>query len=401
MLRRLPGQPIHDRPVYGQRADARVLSVGLMELHPPRTRILAANGTAFLDLLRALAASLVLFEHAGDIFGVRVGFPAGLIGVSIFFILSGFLILQSSLARVARPGPYFTPYMIDRFARVFTAYVPALILVAAVNAVADLGHWGQGGLSTGPAAFLGNLLLLQNYPVFQEMHRIAGASFYIRPYNTAEPFWTIPIEFWIYVVFGLAFFGLMLRERLGLLWPACLALVAVPVVVWNAAAGGGNGLSLVWLAGAMGGYVWTTAWHRSQRKLQIGVVVLLMALACLVGRGWKTEWDFQDLGMAVCETLAILGGLSVLDGLRALPRVLRSACAFVASYSYSLYLIHNTVLIVVRRLLPDLPTAMAIALVAAHVVAFGLYLLFERHYRQVGALLKRAARPASLGDAVP
>ena len=373
-----------------------------MEMHPPRTSILAANGTAYLDLLRALAASLVLFEHAGDVFGVPVGFPAGLVGVGIFFILSGFLILQSSLARARRPGPYFTPYMIDRFARVFTAYVPALILVAAVNAVADLGHWGQGGLSTGPAAFVGNLLLLQNYPVFQAMHRMADTGFYIRPYNTAEPFWTIPIEFWIYVVFGLAFFGLMLRERLGLLWPASLALVAVPVVVWNAAAGGGNGLSLVWLAGATGGYVWTNAWHRSPRKLQIGSAVLLMGLACLVGRGWKTGWNFQDLGMAVCEVLVILGGLSVLEGLRTLPRALRSACGFVASYSYSLYLIHNTILVVVWYLLPKVPGAIVIAIVAAHVAAFGLYLLFERHYRRVGAWLKqRAGRTARLGDLGP
>ena len=374
-----------------------------MVLHPPRTRIFGPNGTAFLDLLRALAANLVLLAHASDIFGVRVGFPAGLIGVGIFFILSGFLILQSSMARVERPGPYFMPYMIDRFARVFTAYVPALILVAAVNALADLGRWGQSGFSTGPAAFLGNLLLLQNYPVFQAMHRLADAGFYIRPYNTAEPFWTIPIEFWIYVVFGLAFFGLLLRERLGLLWPLVLGLVAVPVVVWNAAAGGGNGLSLVWLAGAMGGYVWTSAWHRSPRKLQVGAAVLAMALACLVGRGWKTEWNFQDLGMAVCETLVILGGLSVFDGIRTLPRAWHVVCGAAASYSYSLYLIHNTVLIVVRHLLPQVAVALTlpVALVAAHVVAFGLYLTFERHYRQVGAWLKRTARPAALGDAVP
>lgn len=375
-----------------------------MTLHPPKaltkTSVLGPNSVALLDLLRALAANLVLFEHAAEIFGIHNELPAGMIGVSIFFILSGFLILQSSLARIGRPGPYFVPYMIDRFARVFTAYIPVLVLVATVNAIADLGSWGQAGASTGPIAFVGNLLLLQNYPAFQALHRLAADALYIRPYNTAEPFWTIPIEFWIYVAFGLVFFGLVMRERIGLLLSFVLAMVAVPVVIWNAAAGGGNGLSFVWLTGAVAAYVWAGSWHRSSHRLQIGATVFLTALVCLLGRGLKIGWNFQDLGMALCLTLAILGGISIMDGLRPLPRALRSGCALVASYSYSLYLVHNTVLIVIRHVLPDLPTLtiLPIALVAAHVVAFLIYILFERHYRRVGAWLKqKEAKQGSLG----
>ena len=355
--------------------------------------MLGPNSVALLDLLRALAANLVLFEHAADIFGVPNRFPAGLIGVSIFFILSGFLILQSSLSRIGRPGPYFMPYMIDRFARIFTAYIPVLALVAAVNGTTDLGIWGQPGASTGMAAFLGNLLLLQNYPAFQALHRFIADAFYIRPYNTAEPFWTIPIEFWIYVVFGLFFFGLVTRERIGLALSIASAVIAVPVVIWNAAAGGGNGLSLVWLAGALAAYVWAGPWHRSPYKLQVGGAVLVAALTCLLGRGLKINWNFQDLGMALCVTLAILGCISVMDGMRPLPRVLRSACMLVASYSYSLYLVHNTVLVVTHHFLPDLPgrTVFPAALVASHVVAFLVYVLFERHYRHVGTWLKQKA----------
>lgn len=361
-----------------------------MAPHPTKTAALGSNSTAFLDMLRALAANFVLFGHAADLFGFG-GPPAGQIGVSIFFILSGFLILQSSLARIRRPGPHFTSYMIDRFARIFTAYVPVLVLVAVVNAVADLGHQGQPGSATGLTAFIGNLLLLQNYPLFQVYHRLFGHGLYIRPYNTAEPFWTIPIEFWIYVVFGLGFFGLAMRERLGLLLSSLLGLVALPVVVWNAAAGGGNGLSLVWLIGAAAAYVWIGGWHRSPHKLQIGMVVLLTAGVCLLGRGVKTGWNFQDLGMILCEALVLLAGLSVMEGVRTLPRGLRGACTFLASYSYSLYLVHNTVLVVIRRSLSDVLGAatLPVALLAAHAAAFVLYVLFERHYRQVGLWLKR------------
>ena len=358
---------------------------------PSNTAAQGSNSTAFLDLVRALAANFVLYGHAMDVFRIPSRIPAGLFGVSVFFILSGFLIMLSSLSRIQRPGPYFVPYMIDRFARIFTGYVPVLILVALVNGVVNLGHWGQGGTSTGPAAFAGNLLLLQDYPLFQVVRRLVGDAFYIRPYNTAEPFWTIPIEFWIYVVFGLGFFGFLMRERLGVLLPVVAGLIALPVVIWNASAGGGNGLSIVWFVGAAGAYIWASAWRQSVHKLRIGLVVSLVAFVCLFGRGLKIGWNFQDLGMVLCETLLFLGILSLVEGCRLWPGRLRAVCTFFASYSYSLYLAHNTVLVVMEKLLSGTlgRATLPLALLAAHVVAFGLYLLFERHYHQVGRWLKR------------
>ena len=361
---------------------------------------LGKNGVALLDLLRALAANAVLVGHASAVFGAEGRLStAGTLGVGVFFILSGFLILQSSLSRLRKPAPHFAPYMIDRVARIFTAYVPALILVAAINAALPLGHWGQQGTSTGPVAFLGNLFLLQDYPAFQIIRRTVGDALYVRAYNTAEPFWTIPIEFWIYVVFGLAFFGLFNRERPSRLLSAILCVVALPVVIWNAAAGGGNGLTLVWLIGAAAGYVWSTAWCRSRHLVQIGSVVVVAALICLLGRGAKLGWNFQDIGFIAFEALLILGAVSLVEGMSDLPRLLRGACTFLASYSYSLYLVHNTVLVVVRQTLYDRlgAAALPVALILAHAAAYALYLGFERHYRQVGRWLKRRL-PAPAGQ---
>ena len=358
---------------------------------PPKALVQGSNFTAFLDLLRALAANFVLYGHAMDVFRIPSRMPAGLLGVSVFFILSGFLIMLSGLNRIRRPGPYFVPYMIDRFARIFTGYLPVLIIVAVVNSVADLGHWGQEGTSVGPAAFAGNLLLLQDYPLFQVIRRLVGDAFYIRPYNTAEPFWTIPIEFWIYVVFGLGFFGLLMRERLGVVMPVVAGLIALPVVIWNASAGGGNGLSIVWFVGAAGAYIWVSAWRQSPHKLKIGLVISLIAFICLFGRGLKIGWNFQDLGMVLCETLLFLGILSLVEGCRLWPSGFRAAFTFFASYSYSLYLVHNTVLVVMQKFLSNSlrTVTLPLALLAAHCIAFGLYLLFERHYHLVGAWMKR------------
>ena len=58
--------------------------------------------------------------------------------------------------------------------------------------------------------------------------------------------------------------------------------------------------------------------------------------------------------MVICETMIILSGVSLLDGLPPLPRALRPRFApFLRPYSYSLYLVHNTMLILIKRLLPQ------------------------------------------------
>jgi peptidoglycan/LPS O-acetylase OafA/YrhL len=376
------------------------LESGLSEsVNPPRptdplaeNAKLSPNGVAFLDFLRAFAANIVL-GHAGLVFNLRLNANLGVIGVSIFFILSGFLIMLSSLARIRRPGPFFAPYLIDRFARIFTAYVPALIFVAVMNMTFILGKWGQGGSATGPVAFIGNLLLLQDYPLFQMAHRLSGSAFYVRSYNTAEPFWTIPIEFWIYVIFGITFFALCTQERLPRLTFTLLALIASPVVIWNAAAGGGNGLSLVWVIGAGGSYLWAQNWHQSRYRLAIGATLFLVSTIVMIGRGFKTHWNFQNIGLVMLEASVILGLLSVIETLPLAPRVLRHIPTFFASYSYSLYLLHNTVLIVTRTELPEALgwKAFMIAIIASHLMAFLMYLAFERHYRHVSKWIKRYA----------
>ena len=106
----------------------------------------------------------------------------------------------------------------------------------------------------------------------------------------------------------------------------------------------------------------------------------------------KFGWNFQDFGLVLCLTLLVFASISILDDMPSLPAWPRRAAMLLASYSYTLYLVHNTVLILILRLTADGAVerfAFPIALLAAHVVAIFLYLLFERHYRHVGAWLKR------------
>jgi peptidoglycan/LPS O-acetylase OafA/YrhL len=63
---------------------------------------------------------------------------------------------------------------------------------------------------------------------------------------------------------------------------------------------------------------------------------------------------------------------------------------FFASYSYSLYLVHNTVLVIVFENTAGLPKALSIGIgvVLAHAAALLIYYSFEKHHRAVGTYLR-------------
>ncbi len=210
----------------------------------------------------------------------------------------------------------------------------------------------------------------------------------IRPYNTAEPFWTVAIEMWIYVSMGLFVFCVLKRERIDRWLGAALVAVAVPVLIWNAAAGGGKSLSLIWLLGAIAGYlfhVWRANGYANIRS--VATVVTVFATVALIGRCGKVGFHPYDFQTATLLAMLMFGVLALARcASRARRRALRRSVNFLASYSYSLYLIHNTVLILVLEHVRTESTwaHVAIAVVAAHGCAYLLYVTFERHYRIVG-----------------
>lgn len=82
---------------------------------------------------------------------------------------------------------------------------------------------------------------------------------------------------------------------------------------------------------------------------------------------------------------------------------MRGVCTFFASYSFSLYLVHNTILIIAEVYLRGVigRAALPVALVMSHVSAFVLYLPFEQHYRRFGAWLKHGRfSPVKINPAV-
>jgi peptidoglycan/LPS O-acetylase OafA/YrhL len=109
------------------------------------------NDASFaLDLLRVFAAELVCVFHAIAFFKVdwlrrpHVP-PMQNFGVCVFFLLSGFLIAYTLVKKSENPGCGFPDYLIDRIARIYSGWVPALVFVAVVDFfLVKAGVYGAG-----------------------------------------------------------------------------------------------------------------------------------------------------------------------------------------------------------------------------------------------------------------
>lgn len=145
-----------------QPAPAREPARSSQPAHPPPHR--TGRGSNLFDLIRIVAAGMVIVGHAWPLSGVTgpptlAGISVHHLGVYVFFALSGYL-LARSWAREPRPAPF----LIRRALRIFPAL--ALVVVVTLGLIGPLmtterpaAYWGSGQTWS----YLLNLTLLAEY----------------------------------------------------------------------------------------------------------------------------------------------------------------------------------------------------------------------------------------------
>lgn len=321
--------------------------------------------SALLDALRGVSAQLVLFGHAVSAAGFHQKVYVQDLGVMVFFVLSGFLITSSAMAK---PDYSFGEFLIDRGARMFTPYIPALIFIAAAGALLGLGGPYDAG------TFIANALMLQDFPLYRYL-----AVPEVERFGSGRPLWSVALEWWFYMAFGALFF----IRRLPL-WAYPLAAAGLFVAGFNATVGM---LAFTWAAGALGALVF----HRLPRGPWI-LVVALLAYLC-VYRLQIAKDGFYDLSFNLLLAATIIAAVKGIELVR-IPAWIAKASAALAAFSYTLYLTHYTVMVAFASL--NGRTRVLVVLVVANLVAVAMYFAFERHHRAVARWLKRATFTASL-----
>lgn len=180
-----------------------------------------------LDLLRALAATLVLLTHVAfwtgadhlDVSGPLLA--RGDAGVAVFFAISAFLLLRPFLRAglAGRPRPDLRRYAVRRAARILPAYWVALAAVLAVAALAPVRTGGVGS----PVDIALHVVVLQGY---------SGHS-----YQSFSQTWSLTTEVTFYVlvpVIGTALGRLAQRPRR--VWPVLGGALLLGLVAQGASA---------------------------------------------------------------------------------------------------------------------------------------------------------------------
>jgi peptidoglycan/LPS O-acetylase OafA/YrhL len=344
------------------------------------------NDASFaLDFLRAAAAETVCVGHAIGFFKIAQLRPPALptlqnLGVCVFFILSGFLIAYTLVSRSRSADYHFMNFAIDRFARIYSGWVPALFFVLIVDSLLIWrGVYDRYGSLT-VHAFLGNLFMLQSYFGVFQSH--IGVSVF----GSGGPFWTLAVEWNIYLFVGFLFFLVIGPQRL-LLALGALLLCQVPLhyVADGRTPSDGTGLFSLWLAG----FALFFLINHYARGIP-GWIFAIVGLAAFViyinrmrpGGGYEMDrYPWLITWVAAYIAIALRSHLTVAASW---PKIVR----FVANYSFTLYLLHYTVLYAISRFGGTGSILWMLAgIAAANLIAIPVAMLTEMKHKQLGRYL--------------
>jgi peptidoglycan/LPS O-acetylase OafA/YrhL len=325
------------------------------------------HGVPALDGLRAISIILVLAAHLLPLGpkALQLNSTAGPMGMSLFFTLSGYLILSTLRSAT------ILEFIVKRVARILPLaylYILLVFIVFGLSKQALLSHLG----------FIINYRLDETIPV-------------------TEHLWSLCVEVHFYV-FVTALAAVGGRRALTLVWPCCLAITAMRIIE-GAYIDVATHLRMdEILAGACIATLPASRFRTSAMSL----LVWALAAGAWAGTshpdgGWLQYLRPYAAGFLLAATLSQSPN-RLIDVLSS--RVLR----YVAATSYALYVIHPLTAhgwwsdgSVWQRYLLKRPLGFALTLVAAHMSTF----YWERLWIQTARRWlssRRAKTPHSLGQ---
>jgi peptidoglycan/LPS O-acetylase OafA/YrhL len=299
-------------------------------------------------------------------------FNYGPFGVSIFFLISGFVI-PFSLARLA-PGKF----LIARFLRIYPTYIAASLIMLGLVYLSSV-YWGKE-FSMPLDRFVENLLLLQG--------------------NFGSPTidlvnWTLSIEIKFYIVATLLYRSV----RTGNAYPIFLFSAAVLAATqafpnWlgqmNASAELMDSLKtelmcVIFMFVGTGFYHHYTGTYTTRQLVQYAAILVILFMMCWQHTSWVNQ--IPDVPQNY------LYGLILFSVSYAFRRFFRPIppIDFLANISYSVYVLHSIIGYLSIRILMDqgviYPIAGLITLVFVLVLAYALHVLVEKPTMHLGKRL--------------
>lgn len=260
--------------------------------------------------------------------------------------------------------------------------------------------------NTGSVSFYGNVFMLQDFLFFQ-IPRFIGLPdnlIFIRPFGSGSPFWTISIEWWIYMLFGIITLLFLREQKPFPFWLLFVFLFVAVVPIYYLIGGVGNCLTLLWLLGMLFALFFInlpsfeTIFKTFYAKANLRTMARILfwgSFLCLIGRCVSIKLDTGKLAIGEFQFGLFLGfflfsGLFLFAAWN-LPFWVSRTFRFFADFSYSLYLTHYSTLVALYCFFPAQDHNFLFyffAILISLAVAILFWLLFEKRYRFFAARLK-------------
>ncbi len=339
--------------------------------------------------MRALAVLSVVLFHIDPLL-----LPGGFVGVDVFFVISGFVVAHSVYeARHSSLSSYFLGFYRRRLARILPALFAYVIVVAILGAIViPISEASKHIEITGAASLFGvsNVVLLLR----------AGDYFATSSeYNSFTHTWSLAVEEQYYLLFPFISYILIVSRTVGArLRATTLLLVHLACIASLIAAAW---LTTEWQAFAF--YMLPT------RFWELGLGLLLRVhidrRPAVAGRGWGivgiaglvsllasfwwtpvTGFPFPGAIWACASTAIVIAGCWMAPAGPVSRLLSRQPFSFFGDISYSLYLWHWGVLVLMRWTIGvETADRQLLAAAAMMVLAYASYRLVEplRHDRRV------------------
>jgi peptidoglycan/LPS O-acetylase OafA/YrhL len=292
----------------------------------------------YLDLVRFSAACLVYLSHSNQRWLTQDGVPMtgyAHAAVIAFFVLSGYVISYVT----DRKERTWHEYAAARLSRIYSVAVPAVFLTVLLDAV---GRTLYPEIYRYPFDYFA-LRIASSLSFLNEVWFVSITSF------SNVPYWSVCYEAWYYVFFGIAMF---VPRRIALVLCIVLAALLGPKIIL---------LAPVWILGAL-----LYRWERLRNISYMASWVLVIGssvgivgfytsgigvhvdeyvkISLGVERYRSLVWSWHFLSDYILGTLFFLhlaGMRNVATRLKSLPAGIEKPIRFLASYTFTLYLLHQ------------------------------------------------------------
>jgi peptidoglycan/LPS O-acetylase OafA/YrhL len=362
--------------------------------------------------LRIVAASWVVLEHFRNPIAALLHpaaaptalISSGYLGVEVFFVLSGFIISHNYASRLTPwNAPEYRRFLRLRFARLYPVHLFTFVAAGGLLLGAHIMHVALNSApSTSPLSAIMNLFMLQAVPP---------------AHGWDQPAWSICCEAGAYLAFPvMALLLVRCRTRLkslsGVLVGVTFTVTAL-ILLSSAGVLSTTSYPAMWarILGefSAGCFLWAF-WDRfvKPRRAWDAVAVAsggtVAILACLLrGPAWTSIATLPLLALLVIATASATGPVSRILGHR--------VAVYGGKISYSLYMTHFLVLMVVGKLLPwehasSAPLLTRLGILTAYAALVLLAAMLTYHWveepaRRALSPRQRAAGSADLDVAIP